>query len=269
MKRKRLPFLIIGLLILALFLFMAICPQAFSKLDRKASYGQWLPPSAEHILGTNYLGYDIFTELVYGARDTLTVGLLASVISLAIGITVGLLASIKGVVGTVFGGLINIFVMLPRLIILIVLSAFLGSSPVNLIILIATFSWVGTARAVRAKVQTLKVQPFVEASTMYGYSKAHIALRHLLPNLYDVLLSRFLMGINSCIILESTLSFLGFGNLYYPTWGVMINFARSRGAILIGAYQYLIAPCVCIMLLSLSFYFISLYIDARQSTIND
>lgn len=269
MKRKRLPFLIIGLLILALFLLMAICPQAFSKFDRKASYGQWLPPSAEHILGTNYLGYDIFTELVYGARDTLTVGLLASVISLAIGITVGLLASIKGVVGTVFGGLINIFVMLPRLIILIVLSAFLGSSPINLIILIATFSWVGTARAVRAKVQTLKVQPFVEASVMYGYSKAHIAVRHLLPNLYDVLLSRFLMGINSCIILESTLSFLGFGNLYYPTWGVMINFARSRGAILIGAYQYLIAPCVCIMLLSLSFYFISLYIDARQSTIND
>ena len=90
-----------------------------------------------------------------------------------------------------------------------------------------------------------------------------------MPNLYDVLISRFLLGVNSCIMMESTLSFLGFGDLYYPTWGTMINFAYKRGALLRRAYGYLLAPGVCIMLLSLSFYFISLYFEHRQATIQN
>lgn len=84
-----------------------------------------------------------------------------------------------------------------------------------------------------------------------GYSRKHIILRHILPNLYDVLLSRFLLGVNSCIMMESTLSFLGFGDLYHPTWGTMINFAYKRGAFLRQAYAYLLSPGVCIMMLSL------------------
>ena len=84
-----------------------------------------------------------------------------------------------------------------------------------------------------------------------SYIRAHIAIYHTLPNLYDVLLSRFLLGVNSCIIMESTLSFLGFGDLYNPTWGTMINFAYNRGAFIRQAYNYLLAPGVCIMLLQL------------------
>ena len=84
-------------------------------------------------------------------------------------------------------------------------------------------------------------------------------MRHILPNLSDVLLSRFLLGVNSCIMMESTLSFLGLGDLYRPTWETMVNFAYKRGAFLRGAYQYL--------LLCLAFYLISLWLTARKETI--
>lgn len=81
-------------------------------------------------------------------------------------------------------------------------------------------------------------------------------------------MTRLLLGITTCIMMESTLSFLGFGNLYYPTWGVIINFARNRGALVHQAYGYLIAPCLCIAFLSLSFYFISIYFEAKQTIID-
>ena len=195
-------------------------------------FGPWLIPSAEHLLGTNALGYDIFTELVYGTRQTLLVGVSSSILTLLLGGVIGTLAAGKGFLGGLSNGVINIFVLLPKLV------TFLGSSSRNLILLIAEFSWVGTARNVRAKVIHLNAQPFIENCMIQGYSRKHIILRHILPNLYDVLLSRFLLGVNSCIMMESTLSFLGLGDLYRPTWGTMVNFAYKRGAFLRGAYPY-------------------------------
>ena len=149
------------------------------------------------------------------------------------------------------------------------LASFVGSSTTNLIILIAAFSWVGIARNIRAKVIHLNALPFVENCIIQGYSRPHIVVHHIIPNLYDVLLSRFLLGINGCIMMESTLSFLGFGDTYYPTWGTMINFATKRGAFLRQAYNYLLVPGICIMLVSLSFYFISLYFEKKKETISE
>ncbi len=266
MRKKRLPFLVLGIAILLFFLIMACFPQAFTDCGRKESFGAWLPPSSEHILGTNSLGYDIFAEVVYGAKDTLTVALASGVISLIFGIIIGLLSAQKGVLGGLFSVLTNVFVMMPKLVVFIVVAAFVGSTTLNLIILISAFGWASTARAVRAKVIHIRSQEYIEICKTYGFSHVHTAVRHILPNLSDVILSRFLLGVNGCIMAESTLSFLGFGNLYYPTWGVMINFARAGGAIIRGAYQYLLAPCVCLMLLSLSFYFISLYFDGKRDS---
>jgi peptide/nickel transport system permease protein len=221
------------------------------------------------VLGTNSLGYDIFTEIVYRTRDTLFIGVMSSVLTLFLGAAIGTLSTRRELIGGLFNGLINVFVLLPRLITLIVLSAFLGTSRWHLIFLIAAFSWVGTARNVRAQVIHLNSQPFVENCIIQGYSRFHIVLRHILPNLYEVLISRFLLGVNSCIMMESTLSFLGFGDLYHPTWGTMINFAYKRGVFMRQAYPYLLTPGLCIMLLSLSFYFISLYVEARRDSIQN
>lgn len=269
MRGRKLPALILGVLLLAAFILAALFPGVFTGFGVKEMFPAWLAPSGEHPLGTNSLGYDIATELVYGTRETLFVGVMSSVITLLLGMLIGTASTLRGAAGGLFNGLINVFVLLPRLITLIVLSAFLGASRWNLIALISAFSWVGTARAVRAQVIHLNSQPFVENCLIQGYSRAHIVLRHILPNLYDVLISRFLLGVNSCIMMESTLSFLGFGDLYHPTWGTMINFAYKRGAFLRQAYNYLLTPGICIMLLSLSFYFISLYFESLRETIRE
>lgn len=269
MKGKRVLPLMIGLLLLTLFSLMALFPGLFSDYGQKEMFDPWLASSSEHVLGTNALGYDIFTELVYGARETLFIGIASSLITLFLGAVIGTLSTCKGLLGSFFNGFINVFVLLPKLITLIVLASFVGSSSLNLIILIAAFSWVGTARNVRAKVIHLNAQPFVESCIIYGYNRAHIVLRHIIPNLQDVLLSHFLLGVNGCIMMESTLSFLGFGDLYHPTWGTMINFAYKRGAFIRQAYNYLLTPGICIMLLSLSFFFLSLYFEGKKETISE
>ena len=269
MRKKKSFSLLSGILILLIFVLAAVFPSLFTSYGRKEMFAPWLPSSSAHILGTNALGHDIFTELVYGTRQTLEVGLASSILMMLLGAGIGILSTARGAAGSLANGLIHIFVMLPKLICLIVLSTFLGSSTGNLILLIAAFSWVGAARNVRAKVIHLKAQPFIENCVIEGFSSAHIAVCHLLPNLSDILLSRFLLGINSCIMMESTLSFLGFGDLYYPTWGTMINFAYRRGALMRRAYSYLLAPGVCIALLSLSFYIIGMYFEKRQDTIQE
>jgi len=269
MRKRSLSALILGLILLAAFLLAALFPTLFTSHELKQAFPAWLPPSHIHPLGTNALGYDIFTELVYGTRDTLFIGVMSSIMTLVLGALFGTLAAERGAIGSAANAVINVFVLLPRLITLIVLSSFLGSSQWNLIALIAVFSWVGTARAVRAQVIHLSAHPFIENCVIQGYHRGHIVLRHLLPNLSDILLSRFLLGVNSCIMMESTLSFLGFGDLYHPTWGTMINFAYKRGAFLRQAYNYLVTPGICIMLLSLSFYFISMYVSARRESIGE
>lgn len=261
--------LILGILLLVVFLAASFLPSLFTSYGRKDSFEAWEKPSGEHLLGTNDLGYDIFTELVYGTRDTLVIGLLSSALTMALGTLIGIGAAREGFFGGLLNSVINVFVLLPRLVTLIVLAAFVGSGRLQLILLIAAFSWVGTARAVRAEVQHLSAQPFVETCRVYGFSGWHIAFRHILPNLRDILLSRFLIGVNGCIMMESTLSFLGFGDLYHPTWGTMINFAYRRGAFLRQAYPYLLTPGVCVMLLSLAFYLISLYVTSQQNLVRE
>lgn len=269
MKTEKLFPLILGLALLTVFILMALFPSLFTPYGQKDMFAPWLSPSHEHLLGTNSLGYDVFSELIYGTEETLLIGVCSSVLTLILGTVIGISAAGNGAVSWLFNGLINVFVLIPRLISLIVLSGFLGGSRWQLIVLIAAFSWVGTARNIRAKVISLKKQAFIESCTIQGYSKAHTAVFHLLPNLSDILLSRFLLGVNSCIMMESTLSFLGLGNLYYPTWGTMINFAYKRGAFIRQAYAYLLTPGLCIMLLSLSFYFISLYFESRSESISE
>lgn len=192
---------------------------------------------------------------------------MSSILTLILGAGIGILGSFHGWVGQIFNGLIQIFVLLPKLITLIVLATFFGSSAAHLIVLIAAFSWVGTARAVRAKVLQLHTQPFIESCRILGYSRAHIAVRaHPAEPVRRAALA-LSARVNGCIMMESTLSFLGLGDLYRPTWGTMVNFAYKRGAFLRGAYQYLLAPGVCVMLLCLAFYLISLWLTARKETI--
>lgn len=185
-------------------------------------FGPWLAASPEHLLGTNALGYDIFTELIYGTRQTLLVGLTSSILTLLLGSVIGTLAAGKGrqhlqwihqhLRSASKAGNDDCTGKLSRK-----LQQKPDSADCHV-------QLGGNSRSVRAKVIHLNSQPFIENCVIQGYSREHIVTHHILPNLYDVLISRFLLGVNSCIMMESTLSFLGFGDLYFPTWGTMINF---------------------------------------------
>lgn len=160
MRKKGILPLCVGLALLAVFLLAAIAPGVLTPYGPKELFARWLPSGGVHLLGTNAMGYDIFTELVYGARQTLLAGILSSILALALGALIGILSTFRGWLGGAFNALIQIFILLPKLIALIVLAAFFGSSTAHLVVLIAAFSWAGTARAVRAKVLQLRTQTF-------------------------------------------------------------------------------------------------------------
>lgn len=268
MKRKRI-YLCVSLLLLSFFLLMALFPNLFTSYGRKEAFDPWMEPSSLHFLGTNSLGYDVWTELVYGAFDTILVAISASAISLVIGTLFGLLSSVKGIIGVIFSSLIQVMVYLPKTLCLIVLSAFLGQKLWVTILLIGLFSFAPTSKVIQKKCLSLLKTPFTREQVLYGYSSSHIYLHHVLPNLKDVFSARFLLSITTAIMMESTLSFLGLGDLYYPTWGVMINFARSRGALFQGAYWSLIAPCLAIALFTISVYLLSLSLEKDEVGVRD
>jgi len=259
--------IILGLAIIIVLTLMACIPGMFTDYGRKEMFDPWLKPCASHWLGTNALGYDVYAELIFGARQTLLVGLGSAILSMILGAIIGVLASKDGFFSKLANGLINIFVMMPKLVCLIVLSIFFGSGTINTIILISLFSWAPTARNISAKVRNLNEQIFIENLRFEGFSEVHIALYHTIPNMTDVISSRFILAINSCIMMESSLSFLGIGDTYYPSWGTMINIAYNNGAFLRSSYLYILAPGLCIMLVSLAFHLISDYIEHRKKEI--
>lgn len=260
--------LTLGAALLLTFIIFALTPESIAPYGAKEMFEPWQGLSPEHILGTNDMGYDIFTEIVYATAQTLYTGLLSALIALVVGILFGLIAGYAGgIVGAFFDGVINVFMMLPKLPVVIVLAAFIGQGNSQIVFIIAAMSWVGTARAVRAKAQRLKSAPFIEALRGIGCSKPRIIFRHLLPNLRDIAAAKYVSSVASAVMMESTVSFLGLGDPTHPTWGTMISFAYKRGGFMMEAYNWLLAPGICIMLLVLAFYMINYFAEQRSKSV--
>ena len=167
------------MLIFALFSFF---PQWIAPYSPKDMFEPWAPMSASHWLGTNDMGYDILSELIYAASTTMLVGITASFISLAVGVLVGIAAGyFQGWLGEVINGLIHIFLLIPMLPMTIILAAYLGAGVQNVILSISLLGWCSTARAVRAKTKQVKCAPFIESLQTLGVPKWRIMLKHILP----------------------------------------------------------------------------------------
>lgn len=260
---------IIGLLIMSVFVVFALFPSLVAPYGPKEMFSSWQSPSGTHLLGTNDMGYDIFTEIVYASGSTLLIGIAAALISLIIGTLVGVAAGyFSGVKGELADGLIQIFLMIPMLPMAIVIAAFFGASTNVIIALIATLGWCSTARVVRGRTMQLKQTPFVESLVILGISRRRIMLKHILPNLWEVVLSRYIMSVASCMMLEATLSFLGLGDPTNVTWGRMINLAYKQGGFTRGAYNWLVSPGVCIALIVIAFYCINSYFEAKNNEVS-
>lgn len=227
-----------------------------------------MAPSLSHWFGTDELGRDVLSRIIYGARISMLVGGCVVAASLTVGLIFG---SIAGYYGGVTDRLLNVVVMnafmsFPGILLAIAFVAFLGPGVFNLIFALSVGGWVGYARLVRAQVLAVREREFVEAARALGASDARIIVRHILPNIIQPVIVQAAIGMAGAILAEATMSFLGLG-VPPPTasWGTMLNDARSH---LFDSPHLVLFPAGAVMLAVLSFNFIGDglrdYLDPRS-----
>ena len=252
------PLTAIGIVLLGIFVLMALLAPWLAPSDPAAIHlaSRLQPPSPAHWFGTDELGRDILSRVIYGARISMIVA--TSVVGLAL-----LLGLILGGVAGYYGGwidtvlnvlLMNTFLALPGLLLAIAFVAFLGPGLWNLVFALSITGWVGYARLARAQVLAAREREYVEASRALGAGDLRIFLRHILPNIMQPILVQAAIGMAGTILAEATLSFLGLG-VPPPTssWGAMLNDARFH---LFDAPHMVVFPGLAIMLCVLAFNFL-------------
>jgi len=247
-----------GLGILAVFVVLALAaPLLFSEdeLDVTKATGDVLaPPTRGFPLGTDESGRSVLALVVWGARVSLLVGISATVISMAIGTLVGIGSGhFGGWAGGILERLTDWFLVIPFLPLAIALATVLGSSLLNIIVVIGVTSWPGTARLVRAQTLAVEARPYLERARVLGGGHWHQMSRHVLPNVMPMVLANTTLTVAIAILSETTLSFLGLGDPFRVSWGSMLDNAFSAGAISAGAWWYLLPPGICVVVVVLAF----------------
>lgn len=221
---------VVGLVIFTLIVLVALFAPVLAPLSPYAVQGEFAAaPSAAHILGTDQVGRDLFSRLLYAARVSLSVGIGAVAIYIFIGTVLGAMAGYFGKwVDAVIMRLTDIFMSFPYLMVILVLVSIVGPSLFNLIVVIGLLGWPSVARLVRGSVLAVKEMDYIKSGVALGYSAPKIVFQHILPNCLAPILVNATFGVASAIILETSLSFLGMG-VQPPTasWGNMLTEAQS------------------------------------------
>ncbi|MFK0102376.1 MULTISPECIES: ABC transporter permease [unclassified Streptomyces] len=244
-----------GLIVIALIALAA--PQlvgADSQSVTEASGGALESPSGEFPLGTDQFGRSVLALLVWGARVSLTVGLLAAFLCVAIGTIVGIVAGhFRGWYSTVLMRVTDWFLVMPTLVLAVALASVMDRSLWTIIIAIGVTTWPTTARLVRAQTLAVESRPYIERARALGGGHGHVMLRHVLPNVMPLVLAQTTLAISSAILSEATLAFLGLGDPTITSWGSMLQDARAAGAVSAGDWWYLAPPGIAIALVALAF----------------
>lgn len=181
-----------------------------------------------YILGTDGLGRDVLSMIIYGTRTSLIIGLMAASISAVIGTLIGAFAGFYGGKFDKFATeFMNIFIMTPTFFLILLIVAFFGSSMTNVMIVIGLTSWTGNARLMRAQAITLRERTFVKSAEVIGERKSRIVFKHIIPNGIFPIIANTTMNISSAILTEASLSFLGLGDPNIISWGQIINHGKS------------------------------------------
>jgi len=210
------------------------------------------PPSKEHLLGTDHLGRDVFSRMLYGARVSLLVGFIAVSISLIIGITVGAISGYYGgMVDAVLMRWVDIMMCFPAFFLILTVIALLGPNIFNVMVVIGVTSWMGTARFVRAEFLSLRERDFVVAAKALGANDIRIIFRHILPNAMAPIFVVATLDVATAILVEASLSFLGFGvQPPMPSWGNILTAGRMY---IFDAWWLTVFPGLAILVTVLSF----------------
>jgi peptide/nickel transport system permease protein len=245
--------------------------------DIKERKNSFLPPSSKAWFGTDDIGRDIYSRLIYGLRVSLLIGLMSAIFSVLIGVTLGAIAGFRGgLIDDVMMRVTDIFLAFPFLVALLVVRNFLGSmhwlvnGPPHLgflsigstqsvrfiIVLFVLFGWMGVARLVRGQVLQLKEREFIEAARAVGSSNSRIIFRHLLPNSIGPILVALTASVVGAIIGESTLSFFGYGPQPGGSTSLGLLVADAKGNVLNGYWWLVVYPCAVLILMTLCINFI-------------
>ena len=256
----------IGAGILVGFVLVALFAPVLAPHDPRAQTGlPYKAPSASHLLGTNDIGQDILSELIFGARVSLAIGFLAALLAIVVG---GLL----GVIAGFFGGWIDSLLMrlvdatlaLPFLPLLIVLAVFLGRSLATTILVIGLVIWARPARIVRSQVLSIRQRGFVEAARAMGAHPRHVLTQHIGPAATPLIIAQFVRAANIAILLEASLSFLGLGDPTTKSWGTILYYATARNAFLTRAWLWWVLPTgLAISTVIVGFAFVGYALEAR------
>jgi peptide/nickel transport system permease protein len=227
-RRNRLALLGLAIMVAALLTAVA-APLLAPQNPDEVSYNLLQPPSPEHLLGTDDIGRDELSRLIYASRVSMSVGISVSLAAIVVGTCLGALAGFYGgAVDTWLSGLINVMLSIPAIPLALVLGAFLRKDLIFIIGILSVVSWAGTARIIRAEFLTLRERDYVLAARALGASNARVMVRHILPNVMAVIIVSVTLGVANAILAESALSFLGYGiQPPIPSWGNMLQNAQT------------------------------------------
>jgi peptide/nickel transport system permease protein len=244
--------ILIVFMLLALFAPLIVDPLQISVIHAPGT--PFTPPNIHHWLGTDNFGRDVLAQLIYGARISLLVGLVATIGTMLLGSAIGIAGGYYGGrIDIVLNALTNWFLVIPWIVLAIVLASILGPSLVTIIFVIAITSWAGTARLVRAQALTVKERPYVERARALGAGDWHMVTRHILPNVFPVIFANTVLTVALSILSETTLALLGLGDPNSVSWGTMIEESFNANSLTAGYWWWLIPPGIAIVLVTLSF----------------
>jgi len=255
--RRRLA--LFGIAVIAVIVVMALLAPAITPyapdeqlFDGLTLEGAPLPPGGEFILGTDLLGRDLFSRLVYGARTSLVIGIVANGVAVLTGAVIGITAGfLRGVVGAALMRFTDLMMAFPALLLAIVLAAIFRPSLWIVALVIAMVNWVQVARVIYTETISLSERDFVEAERSLGASSLRILVRHIAPHLVSTMVVWATLGIATTVLLEATLSFLGIGvQPPTPSWG---NIIFENQTYFTTAPWLVFIPGAAILLLALSF----------------
>lgn len=242
--------ILIGILILTTIVF-AYGSLFYSHGGNVPSGASLEPPSANHFFGTDDLGVDIFAQLSMGYFNSMLIGVCASAISFVLGGVIGIAAGYRqGRTDTILSFVINVFLSVPQLPIMIVIGAFFGQSTMNIIIIVAMFSWARIAKVIRAKTISIKNNDYIKMASSFGGDFWYIFKTHMLRDLMPILCVNSISVMGRAIIQESSLAYLGLSDPTSRSWGLMINKAMSFSGIYYTDYWkwWMVAPICCLVL---------------------
>jgi len=258
----------IGLVLLAALILMALlAPLVAPYSPTRDDFARSLGPSGAHLLGTTGSGQDVLSQLLYGARISLVVALIAGALATLVAIVVGLVGGyLQGLPDELLSFITNLTLVIPSLPLMIVLATYLSGGGVSVIILVVVVTgWATGARVMRSQTATLRSRDFVAMAQFSGERLTRIVFREILPNMTSLVAANFFAAATAAVLGEAGLEFLGLGNPSTVSWGTMLYWAQNDNALLSGQWTLVLAPGLCVALLATSLSLINFGVDALSN----